>query len=306
MTALIITGFHRSGTSMLTRLLHGAGLFIGDRLLGGNESNLYGHFEDEDVITFHDKVLAANGFNWMFAGDPWQLAMSAAEERWIRNFVGKRNTSHKIWGFKDPRTCLFLPFWGNALDKQAIYVVVFRDFLETTQSILNRQSRDILMRQGNWRLHLKFWQNPHLALRMWIAYNKALLNFIEECSEVVVCVRHRQLLDGFSIFEALRRAGLELDRPPASGCVDKQVVTTDVGFLPGLDDATLDEAGALWTRIEQLTGGRDFDIDARVAEVKSRRWTRPDNRASASLDRDVEAQMLTYESLFNAVAARPV
>jgi hypothetical protein len=70
---------------MLTRMLHKAGLFVGDRLLGAVPSNPHGHYEDEEVLRFHDRVLEANGCNWMFNGDAGNLVMSEGAHRCNRS-----------------------------------------------------------------------------------------------------------------------------------------------------------------------------------------------------------------------------
>lgn len=62
-TVVVITGMHRSGTSLTTSLLQSAGVFIGDRLLGNNLSNPKGHFEDLDFVEFHQQLLQAQGLS---------------------------------------------------------------------------------------------------------------------------------------------------------------------------------------------------------------------------------------------------
>src|SRR5687767_12826738 len=61
---LIIAGFHRSGTSLVSELLNRAGLFLGDDLIGAHPTNPYGHFEDRDFTRFHDALLADNQRSW--------------------------------------------------------------------------------------------------------------------------------------------------------------------------------------------------------------------------------------------------
>ncbi|HEV2362712.1 MAG TPA: hypothetical protein VGS12_00790 [Caulobacteraceae bacterium] len=263
---MIIVGFHRSGTSMLTRILHKAGLFVGEELLGGIPSNPYGHFEDKEILSFHDRVLGAQGFSWMFDGDADELVVPPGEEHWMRTFVGRRNSLHDKWGFKDPRVCLFLPQWSRVAES-AMYVVVFRDFLETTQSLLNRQSRDIILQQGDKNAHLRFWRDPGLALRMWVSHNRAVLRFVERRRASVLCVRHRQLLAGYPLLQQLRERGFDLDGKPDQEMVDPEATNTRLGPLIGLQDPALAEARRLWARIEGVTGGKDFDIDERIAEA---------------------------------------
>lgn len=266
MSTIAVVGFHRSGTSMLTQVLHEAGLFVGDRLLGANPYNPYGHFEDQDVLEFHDKVLQSNQSNWMFDGNATDLWLSADDELWIRAFVGRRNTLHKVWGFKDPRVCLFLRQWDRAIET-ALYIVLFRDFLETTQSILNRQARDILMEKGSSELHLRFWRTPSLAFRMWVAYNREVVKFAELHGDRIICIRHRQLLSGFPILREVAKRGIELKYVTESKLIDLRITNTVVETLPGLDDPIVEEACNIWHRVEKLTGGSDFDLDARIAKT---------------------------------------
>ena len=60
-SVLVVAGFHRSGTSLVTEILSRAGLFVGDDLIGANPSNPYGHFEDREVVRLHDRLLADVG-----------------------------------------------------------------------------------------------------------------------------------------------------------------------------------------------------------------------------------------------------
>jgi hypothetical protein len=64
---IVIAGFHRSGTSSAAQLLHTAGLFVGDDLVGKMPYNPYGHYEDREVLAIHDQILRDNGFNWQVA-----------------------------------------------------------------------------------------------------------------------------------------------------------------------------------------------------------------------------------------------
>ncbi len=60
----IITGMHRSGTSLVAQAFCRAGLYLGDQLKSPRDSNPDGLFEDEDFIGFHDDILAANQMRW--------------------------------------------------------------------------------------------------------------------------------------------------------------------------------------------------------------------------------------------------
>jgi len=268
MSTVVILGFHRSGTSLLTRVLHKAGLFVGDDLLAAGESNRYGHFEDKEVVEFHDRILAQAGRTWMFDGDASELGVNERDMLWLRRFVGRRNSLHKLWGFKDPRTCLFLSHWSGAVEN-AKYIMVFRDFMETCQSILNRQSLDILNEKGGRSNHLAFWRDPGLATRMWISYNAPLVRFAVSQPESVLCIRHRELLNGYPLVPKVnQKFGFELDITLDKSLVDHGATTIELGPLLGLDDPQLDEASRLWHEVEELTNGRDYVLADRLDLVR--------------------------------------
>ena len=58
---IIVTGFHRSGTSMAMQSLKKAGVHIGDSQLVANLSNPDGLFEDVEAVKLHDRWLAPTG-----------------------------------------------------------------------------------------------------------------------------------------------------------------------------------------------------------------------------------------------------
>src|SRR5437868_13295855 len=58
-TAVCITGAHRSGTSMLTRLLHACGLYLGpkDALMPPQADNPDGFWEHLGFVALNDELL---------------------------------------------------------------------------------------------------------------------------------------------------------------------------------------------------------------------------------------------------------
>ena len=56
---IIVTGMHRSGTSMTAMLLAQHGVHMGERLIPGNRHNPRGYFEDADFVELQRSMLAA-------------------------------------------------------------------------------------------------------------------------------------------------------------------------------------------------------------------------------------------------------
>ncbi len=156
---LIITGMHRSGTSLMTNLIQSGGLHIGDNLLKPNRTNRHGFFEDVDFWSFQDQILKKRGFN--------DLSIPEETIHWTDEEINKAKdiinskSAVAFWGWKDPRTCLFLNQWFSLLP-EAKFVFVFRHPLYVLLSLIYAVpvSRD-----------------PMLVIHGWYVYNKHILDF---------------------------------------------------------------------------------------------------------------------------------
>ncbi|WP_354635209.1 chromosome partitioning protein ParA [Planktothricoides raciborskii] len=161
---LIITSMHRSGSSLTASLLQSAGLHIGRRLMGAAEANIKGHFENLDFWSLHQKVLKSQGAN----EEGWTLQDQIQVDDYYReeakNIVTK-NAISGLWGWKDPRTTLFLEFWANLLP-EANFLLLFRYPWEVVSS---------LYRKG--QPYAIFQEQPELAIKFWLHYNQKILNF---------------------------------------------------------------------------------------------------------------------------------
>lgn len=152
---------HRSGTSLAASLLQSAGVDVGSRLMEGNWSNPRGHFEDMDFIEFHRATLVQLGLHqdgWLVSPLP-PLPHQVVDR--ARQLVHEKQRSARPWGWKDPRSVLFLPLWRSLLPG-ATFAIVYRAPSEVIES-LYRRGDPILA------------NDPELAIRSWQSYNHTLL-----------------------------------------------------------------------------------------------------------------------------------
>lgn len=164
----VVAGMHRSGTSLTAALLQDAGVHMGERLMGASYSNTKGHFEDLDFVEFHEDVLYSYGFSkagWALEPGievPVQY-QSQAEQ------LAQQHASQPLWGWKDPRTTLFLNFWADTLPT-AHFVFLYRAPWEVVDSLYRRED-DL------------FYSNPNFALKVWMHYNQVVLDFCDRMPE---------------------------------------------------------------------------------------------------------------------------
>lgn len=211
---LIVAGFHRSGTSLTMQWLHNAGLTISDDLVSATAANPDGHFEDRRIVRLHDDMLARDGASW-HSPEPQKNDYSDYDDDAFTLIAGY--PQHQNWGFKDPRTCLFLRWWYEKLTKPKV-LLVYRDYLSCYHSLRTRQAQQLAFNPSLNGDQTFFWSDHDRSFRLWLHYNQALLAFAEDHREHVLAVSHRQLLSGFNIIAALNaKFGLELDADAPSG-----------------------------------------------------------------------------------------
>lgn len=207
---LIIVGMHRSGTSLITGWLQKCGLEIGEYLLGSGSGNIEGHFEDVDFYNLHAEILTSNNFPDSGIIDDDVNYITPYFKEKINNIVSIRNSKFKQWGWKDPRTCLFLDTYREILP-DAYYLIVLREYREVIISLANRSftefdklydtSKGYFSRLAWYyirrkRYFKKFCQkNASFYLRVWIHYNENILKNIKVLpSGKFIVVNYTQLI----------------------------------------------------------------------------------------------------------------
>lgn len=177
-TPVVITGMHRSGTSLLASAMQAAGVAIGDDLLGASESNVHGHFEDLGFLDFHEGVFEDHDCTWYDVTPSTNLTISPERREQADTLVAAR--AHlPVWGWKDPRTCMFLDFWETLLP-QAKFVFIFRRPDEVIASLQRRQDQHLFHHfRGAWVLRKLGFSTfrARFALEKWTQYNSAIIDF---------------------------------------------------------------------------------------------------------------------------------
>jgi len=143
-TVVCVLGFDRSGTSVTTRLLNLLGMYLGpmgDLLEPDATDNPRGYWEPRWVIALNDELLAMRGgTQWRppraEPGWEWRPEFEPLRERAARLLADKFGAA-TLWGWKDPRTTLTLPFW-RSLVPDARYVICVRNPLDAIASLQRR------------------------------------------------------------------------------------------------------------------------------------------------------------------------
>ena len=199
---LLLCGMHRSGTSLTASLFHAAGVRLGDRLLGANHGNDRGHYEDLGIYEFHRTALHAQGLGTEGFVAVGTVAVPEALQPVGRRLAVERGCAGGVWGWKEPRTVLFLEYW-EAILPQPRYVFVFRRPWEVVDSLFRRGDET-------------FAANPAFAAEVWLHYNRTILDFVRRHDDRCLVIEVDQVAaDPKGLFAAVRaRLGIDLVAPP--------------------------------------------------------------------------------------------
>ncbi len=162
-SCLIITGMHRSNTSFLAKSFMDAGLHIGDDLIPSDQFNQEGHFEDQDFVNFHERLITNYKLKSWYSVIDFKkchaLKIQSEDLETAKKMVQYRWTNRALFGWKDPRTCHFLPFWKELIP-QAKFVFIVRDPEASVSSLLRRyqKTKGESFRPDLWYRYHRFWQ----------------------------------------------------------------------------------------------------------------------------------------------------
>ena len=184
---LLLSGFHRSGTSLVAQTLHANGVDMGADLMGASFANPNGHFEDNALVELHDSLLHSQGLTWQSAiTSPIAIPPFFKPDllRYADSRKAKLNT--QFVGAKDPRALHFLPAWREAFNSNVVFLLVFRSWRYSVSSLLKRHSRILLNYSSEMTSReedFSFWQQPNLAAQMWAASAQLTLKQFEQTPE---------------------------------------------------------------------------------------------------------------------------
>jgi len=144
---VIVLGMHRSGTSIFTRILSDIGVFVG--------KDLNVHCESKFFMNLNNELLSGVHAYWdtpsnvlSIQDDPATDYLTDVIRRKIKSFsfttsyLGWRNSIFnsvpQLWGWKDPRTILFIPLYAD-LFKKARFIFISRNGVDVARSLQNRE-----------------------------------------------------------------------------------------------------------------------------------------------------------------------
>jgi GT2 family glycosyltransferase/glycosyltransferase involved in cell wall biosynthesis len=161
---------------MVTRLLHACGLYLGPKneLMPAQADNPDGFWEHLEFVALNDELLNELGGAWDLPPkrDESVAHIRLDPLRMKARLLIERFNSAALWGWKDPRNSLTLPFWQDLLPGMKVLITV-RNPLEVAYSMKERNGTSY-----------------SFGLRLWEIYNRRA---IEAASQQDRLVTHYDL-----------------------------------------------------------------------------------------------------------------
>ena len=140
---VIVLGMHRSGTSALCGALNLIGLDFGNQLLPATRANEKGHWEHEEIVSVHDRLLSSLGSSW---DDPlpsgWiERTVIHEVKSELIEILERELGRTSVFGIKDPRMCRLMPLWlpiFDILSVEPFFILAVRSPWEVAESIADR------------------------------------------------------------------------------------------------------------------------------------------------------------------------
>lgn len=139
-TAVCVLGMHRSGTSVVMRLLNLLGVEVGpeEKLMPPTANNPRGYWESQAIADLDDDILGRLGGSWdappTLSASSFASPQLADLRRRARAILEADFADAELWGWKDPRTCLVLPFWQRLVPSLR-YVICVRNPMDVARSL---------------------------------------------------------------------------------------------------------------------------------------------------------------------------
>jgi hypothetical protein len=186
----IVIGMHRSGTSMLSELLHSAGIFMGNDWVRNQESDFFQRI--------NNRLLEQNGWSWLEPGvPPESTRIRLSSFGLIGSFIkGQRNPFQLLnligggeWGWKDPRNTFTLGSWLK-LFPQARVIHLYRNGMDVALSLYYRNRKTA---NGDAFRHAAL-KEKSAGLDLWEKYVAQAFSFEPVLGERMLTVQFEKLV----------------------------------------------------------------------------------------------------------------
>ena len=190
----VILGMHKSGTTLVSQILHHSGINMGDNLENDVSYDRGNQYERESTWRLNEDILQARTVRSIHIDPPAKLQLSDGQRSRMQEIIRAGNRQNADWGFKDPRTCLVYPLWESELPQHRL-IVIYRHPGEPWPRYRPRHTRNR-------------YREPYLAwkyLKSWCEHNLRILSILRQAERPFIVLEYGRLVTTIDEFNRLQR-----------------------------------------------------------------------------------------------------
>lgn len=295
MRLVCVTGMHRSGTSVVARIVNLLGVALGPEsdLMSATPDNPKGYWEHDELSSISDEILyEVFGGRWHrppVLADGWEhdRALDPYRRRVAEVFRESLPNDAELAGWKDPRVSLLLPFFRTVRPVDRVILTV-RDPAAVAGSLLARDGHD-----------------PAHACDLWTRYTVSALRDAPERHIVL----HQDIFDDLGGTVDALADYLDIDRPDERTRERiEEFVDPDLRRSSSFQPPASGEYRLARSLFELISSGRVHDVGAVAGSlhrllVDVERATRAAEQAEAERDRRIR-EVNSYDARLQEARAR--
>ncbi len=195
---IVVLGMHRSGTTMLSRILSRLGIFMGHKLQATHEPIFFRDLDNDLLSIAHAAWDMPLNVSYLLENEDYKKRIinytisEVASLKFFYSYVGLKNAWRyygppKIrWGIKEPRMTVLWSLWKEVYS-DAAFIFIHRNGTDVAASLHRRENRQLNMLQpGHW-LSLRC-RNLSRAFELWEEYHALFLHDAVDAGECPVHV----------------------------------------------------------------------------------------------------------------------
>ncbi len=212
---------HRSGTSVLARILNTAGANMGYEVDRNHEALFFQginkyilSLENDFWYSFEktEKRLTDQTVVTTIAGEIEQQV----KELILKDFFKVKNEwesfffrmfDRHLWGWKDPRNTITLPIWKKIFPKAKV-LIIYRNPYDTVISLFNRELPRKSYRQFN---------TAEFNFNVWRSYTRKCMEIEQQYGQHCIAVKYEELFKSDTLKSLEKFTGLDLNNGKIKG-----------------------------------------------------------------------------------------
>ena len=185
----IVLGMHKSGTTLVSQMLHRSGINMGDGFEDGGGYDDGNQWERREAFLINLELCGCSEAGYYSLDHYRGLRRELRDEQIseMKEMIRNCEESGGDWGFKEPLTCLTYPLWKRVLPPHRV-VGVYRNPIEVMNHyrVTNRRPAQA------WRV-----------LRAWSNYNRGMMEAVREGGRDCLILRYEDLMRSNTDFSRL-------------------------------------------------------------------------------------------------------